>query len=102
MQPILVGTIFSGDSVKYFPVDNPSPLSPNQDQKKYRQDEAGNDWGKRGFKQGEGQGSSGSDYEPREQGVTSEGYQEDQPGKPVRGTGFNSRRSGERRNPTWR
>ena len=65
---------------------NDSTLPPNQDQKKYQQENK-NDWGKRGFEQGEGQGSSGSNYEPRQQNTGAEGYQEDEPGKPVRTTG---------------
>ena len=68
-------------------MDNPSTLPPNQDQKKYQQQDENNEWGKRGFEQGEGQGSSGSNYEPRQQPASKEGYQEDEPGKPIRTTG---------------
>lgn len=60
-------------------MDNPSTLPTNQEEKKQ--------WGKRGFEQGEGQGSSGSNYEPREENAAGEGYQEDEPGRPVRTTG---------------
>jgi hypothetical protein len=68
-------------------MDNASTLPLNQDQKKYRQDEERKDENKRGFEQGEGQGSSGSNYEPRQEEETSGGYQEDEPGNPVRTTG---------------
>ena len=67
-------------------MDNDSKLPPNQDQKKFQQEDE-NNWGKRGFEQGEGQGSSGSNYPPRQQKIGGEGYQEDEPGKPVRTTG---------------
>ena len=67
-------------------MDKSSSLPPNQDQKKYQQEDEIN-WGKRGFKEGEGQGSSGSNYPPRQQEVGTEGYQEDEPGKPERTTG---------------
>jgi len=67
-------------------MDNTS-LPPNQDEKKYGQQDEKNDWGKQGFEQGEGQGSSGSNYEPRQKNTVSEGYQEDEPGRPVRTTG---------------
>jgi hypothetical protein len=68
-------------------MDKPSVLPPNQDEKKYKQEKEGADWGKRGFEQGEGQGSSESNYEPRQENVGNKGYPEDQPGKPVRTTG---------------
>ena len=66
-------------------MDKPTILPPNQDQKKYGQETE--DWGKRGFEQGEGQGGSESSYEPREKLASNEGYQEDQPGHPIRSTG---------------
>jgi hypothetical protein len=68
-------------------MDKPSVLPPNQDEKKYKQEEERADWGKRGFEQGGGQGSSESNYEPRQENVGNKGYPEDQPGKPVRTTG---------------
>ena len=61
-------------------------LPQNQDQKKYQQEDEQN-WGKSGFEEGQGQGSSGSNYEPRQQQTNAEGYSEDQPGKPIRTTG---------------
>ena len=67
-------------------MDNDSTLPANQDQKKYQQENKSG-WGKRGFEQGEGQGSSGSNYNAREENPGGEGYEEDQPGKPVRTTG---------------
>ncbi len=63
-------------------------LPPNQDQKKYQQEET-TDLGKRGFDQGEGQGGSESNYKPRQENLSNRGYQEDQPGNPVRTTGSN-------------
>jgi len=54
----------------------------NPDQKNKQED-----WAKRGFEQGEGQGSSESNYEPREELSANEGYEEDHPGHPVRTTG---------------
>ncbi len=61
-------------------------LPPNQDKKKHDQDQE-QDWGKRGFEQGEGQGGSESKFEPREELSSHKGYEEDQPGHPVRTTG---------------
>ena len=66
-------------------MDKSQDLPPNQDQKKYREDEP--NWGKSGFEQGQGQGSGESNYEPRERQSIGEGYSEDQPGKPIRTTG---------------
>jgi hypothetical protein len=57
----------------------------NQDQKKNAQE--AEDGKKRGFEQGEGQGSSGSNFEPREELPANKGYEEDHPGHPVRTTG---------------
>jgi len=68
-------------------MDPKSRLPQNQDQKKFVQDEEKENWGERGFEQGGGQGSGSSNYEPREENVSHRGYEEDQPGKPVRGTG---------------
>jgi hypothetical protein len=67
-------------------MDKDSNLPPSQDQKKFQQEDLDN-WGERGFDQGEGQGSSGSSYMPRQQKIGTEGYQEDEPGHPVRTTG---------------
>ena len=68
-------------------MSNSSNLPPNQDQKKYVQDEEKTNWGKKGFQQGEGQGSSESNYEPRQENLSNKGFEEDQPGNPVRTTG---------------
>jgi hypothetical protein len=68
-------------------MDKSSGLPLNQDQKKYEQEEDKSNWGTRGFEQGEGQGSSESNYEPRQENISTTAYQEDQPGKPVRTTG---------------
>jgi hypothetical protein len=67
-------------------MDKSTNLPPSKDQKKYEQAQD-DDWGKRGFEQGEGQGSSESNYEPREELSLNKGYEEDQPGHPVRTTG---------------
>ena len=64
-------------------MDKSMNLPQNQDQKENKQE----DWAKRGFEQGEGQGSSESNYEPREELSSNEGYKEDHPGHPVRTTG---------------
>jgi len=66
-------------------MDKQTNLPPNQDQKKYEQD--AEDWGTRGFEQGEGQGSGESNYEPRQEFQVNKGYEEDAPGHPVRTTG---------------
>ena len=66
-------------------MDESTNLPANQDEKKYTQDSE--NWGKRGFEQGGGQGSSESNYEQRQELNTNKGYDEDQPGHPVRTTG---------------
>ena len=68
-------------------MDESTELPPNQDQKKYDQEKQKEDWGKRGFEQGAGQGSSESNYEGREEMSSNKGYEEDQPGHSVRSTG---------------
>jgi hypothetical protein len=67
-------------------MDKSTGLPPNQDQKKYDQENQ-DDWGKRGFEQGTGQGSSESNYGGREEMSTNKGYEEDQPGHSIRSTG---------------
>jgi len=71
-------------------MDKSRDLPPNQDQKKYQQDDQQN-WGESGFEEGQGQGSGGSNYERRQLQSNTEGYSEDQPGKPVRTTGSTSK-----------
>lgn len=51
--------------------------------KKIRKEDVKN-WGKRGFDQGGGQGSSESGYEGREENMKNRGYEEDQPEHPIR------------------
>ncbi len=41
-------------------------------------------WGKKGFEQGQGQGSSESGYEGRQENQQNRGFEEDQPENPVR------------------
>ena len=68
-------------------MDKSSSLPPNKDQKKYDQDDDSIDWGKRGFKEGEGQGGDERSEDPVEEKSGNKGYDEDQPGHPVRSTG---------------
>ena len=62
-------------------------LPSHKDQKKNEQDDRKQEWGQRGFEQGTGQGSSESNYDAREELPSKKGYEEDQPGHPVRSTG---------------
>ena len=66
-------------------MDKQTNLPPTRDQKKDGHE--AEDWGKRGFEQGEGQGSNESKDESREELPANEGYEEDQPGHPIRTTG---------------
>jgi len=71
---------------KAIQMDIESNLPPNQDQKKYIQDEERSQ-GKQAFEQGEGQGGGTENEEGALQESSNKGYDEDQPGHPVRSTG---------------
>ena len=68
-------------------MDPKSRLPESQDQKKFVQEDEKENWGEKGFEQGGGQGSSESNYQPRQENLSNRGYEEDQPKNPVRGTG---------------